>query len=124
MKATLNKRTIKMKDGTEWASIDAAVANTVEANLDHAVSDLHDLLHAYYQVARKRFVDNVCMQSVDHHLVMGPDSPVMVFCPAFVSRLSAEQLDRIAGDEASTRRKRSQLVSEIKALEKGRKILV
>lgn len=98
--------------------------NTVEANLDHAVSDLHDILHAYYQVARKRFVDNVCMQSTDHYLFMGPDSPTRVFSPAFVSRLSADQLDRIAGDEAVTRRKRSQLMSEIKALEKGRKILI
>lgn len=37
---------------------------------DHTVQDIHGILESYYKVARKRFVDNVCMQAVDYYLVI------------------------------------------------------
>ena len=34
------------------------------SNDDHTIQDLHDTLKSYYKVARKRFVDAVCLQAV------------------------------------------------------------
>ena len=86
--------------------------------------DFHDILHSYSKVARKRFVDNVSMQSVGYYLVNGPESPLKVFSPSFVGKLSGEQLKNIAGEEPNVLRKRGQLNKEIEELEKGKKVLV
>lgn len=51
---------------------------TTGSNLKHTVEDLHDILHSYYKVARKRFVDVVCMQAADYFLVTGHDAPIKV----------------------------------------------
>lgn len=75
------------------------------------------------QVAYKRFVDNICMQAADYHLVTGPDTSIKVFSPEFVSDLTAEQLETIAGENIITRRKRVDLRREIESLEKGKKLL-
>lgn len=92
-------------------------------NLEYTVCDLHDILRSYYKVARKRFVDNICMQAGDRFLVTGPDTPIKVFSPSFVSGLTDEQLDTIAGESAATRRKRGDLRREIESLEQGKKLL-
>ncbi|EQL35389.1 hypothetical protein, variant [Blastomyces dermatitidis ATCC 26199] len=94
------------------------------SNLEHTVRDLHDILKSYYRVARKRFVDSVCMQAVDYHLIAGRQTPLKQFSPAFVQSLSAEQLSEIAGEDPKLRRKRAQLRKEIGELEAGRKILL
>ena len=97
--------------------------NINSRNLEHTVCDLHDILRSYYKVARKRFVDNVCMQAADFYLVTGPDTPIKVFSPKFVHKLSSEQLDSIAGEDASRKRKRAELKREIESLEQARKLL-
>ena len=93
------------------------------SNIEHTVCDLHDILKSYYKLARKRFVDVVCMQAADFHLVTGPDTPIKVFSPAFVSELSEDQLDKIAGEEVANKRKRAELKSEIHRLEAAAKLL-
>lgn len=96
---------------------------TTSSNLEHTICDIHDILKSYYKVARKRFVDNVMMQAAAFHLVTGPDSPIKVFTPGFVSDLTTEQLEAIAGEDAITKRKRAELKREIESLEKGKKML-
>ena len=103
--------------------VDATIKVTTASNNEHTVSDLHDILKSYYKVARKRFVDCVIKQASDHYLVTGPDTPVKVFSPTFVSELTSDQLDAIAGEEISTRRKRKELNRDIENLEKGKKVL-
>jgi hypothetical protein len=44
------------------------------SNDDHTIQDLHNTLKPYYKVARKRFVDAVCLQAVDHFLLRGEAS--------------------------------------------------
>ncbi len=92
-------------------------------NTEHTVQDIHDILKSYYKVARKRFVDTVCMQGSDFHLLMGDVSPLRIFGTKFVSNLSPAQLDIIAGEEASIKQLRKSLTNEINALEEGKKIL-
>lgn len=93
-------------------------------NVEHTAQDIHDILQSYYEVARKRFVDNVCMQAADYHLVTGPATPMKLFSPSFVHSLSKEQLEEIAGEDPTVHRKRQQLKKEIQELEAGRKILL
>ncbi|KAF9237280.1 hypothetical protein DTO012A7_8996 [Penicillium roqueforti] len=93
------------------------------SNLQQTVQDIHDILKSYYKVARKRFTDNMCMQAADYHLVTGPAAPMKLFSPSWVYNLSHEQLEQIAGEEISVRRKRRQLQKQVKELETGRKIL-
>ena len=95
---------------------------TTGSNLQHAVEDLHDILRSYYKVARKRFVDNVCMQAVDYFLITGHDAPIKVFSPQFVSELTDEQLEAIAGEDLVSKRKRDSLKRKIENLEVGKKI--
>lgn len=94
------------------------------SNAEHTVRDLHDILKSYYKVARKRFVDDVCKQAADYHLIAGPDTPIKVFSPTYVQDLSAEQLESIAGEDVFTRRRRAELKTQIANLEAGRKVLI
>ena len=103
--------------------MDATLLTTTSNNVEHTISDLHDVLKSYYKVARKRFVDTMCMQAANFYMVTGPDTPIKVFSPRFLHRLTSEQLEAIAGEEASTRRKRFQLKRDIENLEKARKVL-
>jgi hypothetical protein len=103
--------------------LDDIVQNHPMRNTEHIVQDIHDILCSYYKVARKRFVDNVCMQAVDHFLVNGPETPLTIFAPSFVSSLNADELERIAGEDNVTKRQRHQLKKEIGSLEAGKKIL-
>jgi hypothetical protein len=42
------------------------------SNTKHIIQDIHDILHSYYKVVRKRFADNVVNQAIDHFLLTGP----------------------------------------------------
>lgn len=93
------------------------------SNLEHVVQEIHDILKSYYKVARKRFTDNLCMQAANYHLVTGPESPLRLFSPSFVNRLSENQLAEIAGEDPVSRRRRGALNSEIEKLELAKKVL-
>jgi len=104
--------------------LDLIMQNHPMNNVDHTIRDIHDILYAYYKVARKRFVDNVCMHAAIYHLVHGPDTPLKLFSPKFVNGLTNEQLQEIAGEDLSLKRKRAQLKKEIHDLEAGRRTLI
>lgn len=87
------------------------------------VQDIHDILYSYFNVARKRFVDYVCMYA-DHFLVNGPDTPLRLFSPTFVSRLTRDQLEAITSEDPATKRTRKLLLQEIQNLTEARKILM
>lgn len=93
------------------------------SNIEHTVQDLHDILKSYYQVSRKRVVDVICMQAVEHHLVSGPATPLKLFSPSFIGNMTSEQLEEIAGEDVRQKRQRKQLQTEIEDLELGKKIL-
>lgn len=94
------------------------------SNVDHTVRDIHDILDAYYKVARKRFMDNVCMQAADHYLVTGPEAPMKLFSPSWVNDLSNERLEEIVGEGRASKWRRRQLQKEIEDLEAGKAVLL
>ncbi|RJE20074.1 DYNc [Aspergillus sclerotialis] len=99
-------------------------ANDQMSNTRHTAQYIHDILESYYEIAAKRFVDNVCMQAADYYLVTGPSTPLKLLAPSLITRMTPEQLESIAGENAMVKRKRSQLKKEIEELEMGRKILL
>jgi hypothetical protein len=99
------------------------ILGAVISNDDHMVQELHDTLKSYYKVARKRFVDAVCLQAVDHFLVSGKSSPLWTFSPHFISKMSDTELHQIAGDKDETIRRRNMLETELSSLKAGEEIL-
>ncbi|KAK0668272.1 P-loop containing nucleoside triphosphate hydrolase protein [Cercophora samala] len=94
-----------------------------KSNIQDVAEQLHDGLSSYYEVARKRFVDNVCTQVVQSHLLFGPNTPLRVFTQDWVIGLGAEQLDAIAGESSSVKEHRANLARKIKDLKEAKKIL-
>ncbi|KAJ6142973.1 Dynamin [Penicillium samsonianum] len=72
---------------------------------------LSDIVHQHHMsnvdhtVARKRFMDNVCMQAADHYLVTGPEAPMKLFSPSWVNDLSSERLEEIVGEGRASKRR-------------------
>ncbi|KAK5708504.1 hypothetical protein LTR17_020635 [Elasticomyces elasticus] len=73
---------------------------------DQACSEVLVGFSAYYKVARKTFVDNVCKQVIERHLLR---SLPMMFSPETVAYYNDEEMKRIAGEVESTITKRRQL---------------
>lgn len=94
-----------------------------KSNATQVREDIHDILASYYRVARKRFVDVVCQQVVDHFLLTGPDSPLRALGPDLVMALGDAQLENIAGEDAGSRRQRQVLSSEIQSLVEAVRVL-
>ena len=79
LKSALKGQAVAVKFGNEhrdMVKMDAIVSSVQMGNIEHTVEDIHAILRSYYKVARKRFVDVVCMQAVDHFLVTGSESPL------------------------------------------------
>ena len=124
MKVLLESMTVNAEGHGKVIKSNNFIQASTVGNVEHTIRDIHDILKSYYTVARKRFVDVMCMQAVDHYLITGPTAPVGLFSPSFVSGLNADQLARIAGEGLSTKRKREELKREIGNLTEGKKILI
>ncbi|CAG7950906.1 unnamed protein product [Penicillium salamii] len=124
LRDNIASKTIDNCSHGEVVRVDDLFTHNHMSNDKHTTHDIHDILEAYYKVARKRFVDNVCMQAVDHHLVTGPETPMRLLSPKWVNKLSNEELEAIAGEEMGSKRKRRQLKKRIQDLEAGKKVLL
>lgn len=96
---------------------------TSKSNVEHVKEEIHDILWSYYKVARKRFVDNVYHQAIDHCLLTGPASPLAVFSQEWAIKLEPEQLETIAGESPATKERRNTLSRKISDLEIALRIL-
>ena len=101
------------------------VRNVTEqkSNIEDVVEELHDDLSAYYDIAQKRFVDNVLNQAVNYRLLFGPSTPLGVFCQDWVIGLRPDQLDAIAGESPRIREQRERLARKIADLTAAKEIL-
>jgi len=91
----------------------ASLQKRVIVNMDdQACSEALAGLTAYYKVAMKTFVDNICRQVIERHLLCNlPD----VFSPTAIMSLSDGELIQIASEPETQQRVRETLV----ALEQG-----
>ena len=99
------------------------VSNHPMSSTANIVQDIHDILQSYYEITRPRFVDNILKLVVGHFLVTGSDTPLKTFCPTFVGSLTSEELEQIAGESPSTKRRRTKLTKESSSLIEAQKIL-
>ena len=78
------------------------------------VNDIHDILVAYYYVARKRFVDNVALQVVERHFLSRDEGgPARCFSPQWVGGLSVDELEMIAGEDKAVSNRRAVLKDKL-----------
>lgn len=93
--------------------IDALRSNVVVDVDEQACSEALDELESYYKVALNTFVDNVCKQVVERHLLRNLPS---IFSPQVVAMYTDEELERIAGERPEIVRKGKQLREQLKSL--------
>lgn len=86
------------------------------SNEEQAVNDIHDILKAYYNVAMKRFTDNVIVQVVER-LYLGSDGPVKHISPELVGSLSDTELQDIAAESYTTAATRNDISYRLGRLE-------
>lgn len=101
-----------------------------QSNAEQVHEDIHDILLSYYKVSRKRFVDAICQQVIDHFLISGGSngdgrdrSPLQIFDPDLVMSLDDATLENVAGEDQGTRHQRDVLAAEIKNLEEAVQVL-
>lgn len=75
--------------------LDDIIQSHSMSNANHAIQNLHDILHSYYKVAQKRFVDSIRMQAADHYLTTGLSTPLKLFSPTFVAGMTLAQLKEV-----------------------------
>ncbi len=114
----------KNSDGDGLAEVSRLLAGLgSKTNAEQVTEDIYDALESYYEVSRKRFVDLLCRQAIEHFLLDGSGSPLKVLNPELIATMTDAQLDMIAGEDSVTRRERERLKAEIHGLQAAMKVL-
>ncbi|KAL2173766.1 P-loop containing nucleoside triphosphate hydrolase protein [Thermothelomyces heterothallicus CBS 202.75] len=82
-----------------------------------AANEALDCLNAYYQVAMRRFIDDIAVEVVEEKLMSALED---ILSPVSVSEMSADDVARIAGESEETRAERDRLNKQLEVLENGR----
>ncbi|KAL2156650.1 hypothetical protein VTH82DRAFT_1395 [Thermothelomyces myriococcoides] len=82
-----------------------------------AAHEALDCLDAYYQVAMRRFIDDVAVEVVEEKLMSALED---ILSPVFVAEMSANDVTRIAGESEETRSERERLNKQLEILQNGR----
>lgn len=94
-----------------------------KANGQQVCEDIHDILKSHYEISRKRFVDTICQQVIDHDLLHGEASPLHIFGPELILGMDDVRLEMIAGEDSMTRGQREKLTTEMQSLDAALKVL-
>lgn len=93
----------------------SSLQRQIEVDMDQqACDEASTALSSYYKVAMKTFVDNVCRQVVERHIMRKLPS---IFEPSTVVRLSDEEIARIAMEPDKNIRRRKELQALVDALQ-------
>lgn len=103
--------------------MDDVMQNHSMRNANHAIQDFHDILHSYYKIACKRFVNSLRMQAANYYLTTGPSTLLKLFSSVFVTEMIFEQLEEMTGEKLVQKRRRMQLKKKHKDLKNDKKIL-
>lgn len=91
------------------------------SNAQNLADEIHDVLKAYYEIARDDFVEYVNHLIVEPYL-NAPDGPVLFFSPLYVSGLAPEKLEALAIEEVALVRERTDLVNTLVRLKRAEAI--
>ncbi|GJC96848.1 dynamin family protein [Colletotrichum higginsianum] len=118
------KVTLEDHDGVDYVKYaDLERESTDVEGVSETCNIIHDVLHSYYDIASARFSDMICTQVIDYFLIDAENSPLNVLSSNRIYKMTAEQLDMVAGEDAVTKVTREMLKSDIKLFEQGRKVL-
>ncbi|KAK2820034.1 hypothetical protein FQN49_007786 [Arthroderma sp. PD_2] len=94
--------------------LESALEKQVVVDMDkRACEEAKTALVAYYKVAMKTFVDNVCRQVIERHLISKLPA---IFTPTSVLEMSDREVERIAGEPADKMDRRNELANMIQML--------
>ncbi|KAJ5085228.1 hypothetical protein N7532_009999 [Penicillium argentinense] len=98
------------------AALLSSLQEQIKVDMDLQTCDeAYTALSSYYKVAMKTFVDNVCRQVVERHIMRTLPS---IFEPSTVVRMSDEDIERIAVEPEKNTRRRKKLQDMVDALQK------
>jgi hypothetical protein len=116
--------TLESGEKIDWIRMSAlfeALEQRIVVDMDEqACKEALASLDAYYKVAMKTWVDNVCRQVIERRLLRILPS---IFSPQLVAGYSDEELDAIAGESFEVVEKRRQLKQELQNLQAGMDVL-
>lgn len=72
-------------------------------NAQQVREDILDALTSYYKVSRKRFVDAICQQVINHFLLEGDQGPLKILGPDLINNLEPQELEIIAGERSASK---------------------
>ncbi|EFQ30962.1 dynamin family protein [Colletotrichum graminicola M1.001] len=96
---------------------------TSTERMNETCNIIHDVLKCYYDIASARFSDTVCSQVIDYFLLSAETSPLNVLSSNRILKMTAEQLEMVAGEDAVSKATREMLKNDIKLFEQARKVL-
>ncbi|KAL6866853.1 P-loop containing nucleoside triphosphate hydrolase protein [Trichoderma novae-zelandiae] len=123
--ARFEERFNQLKEGDRDPEVkqERPAAEPAKSSLKETRLTIHNVLQAYYDVARDRFVDVVCQQAIDHFLLYADDGPLEVLSDKVVLSMSAEQLELIAGEDLAVKEERERLDKQVETLTQALKVL-
>ncbi|KUL91433.1 hypothetical protein ZTR_01521 [Talaromyces verruculosus] len=96
------------KDTKDKISLDDS---RTQISLVYQVFLVRKRLEIYYDIAIRRFIDNVAMQVIERH-VLGPNCPLLAVNKKLSDSLSDKDLQRIAGEDEPVIRQRAELTKD------------
>ncbi|KAH6693623.1 P-loop containing nucleoside triphosphate hydrolase protein [Plectosphaerella plurivora] len=86
-------------------------------NMDkHACEEAIRAMESYYKTAQKSFIDNICRQVIERHVL----TPLpTLFSPAAIAKLSEEELLRLGREPAKKQATRQRLATRADIMRKG-----
>ncbi|KAK1978506.1 dynamin family protein [Colletotrichum cereale] len=118
------KTTTESEENSEYVKYsDLTKKPTSTEGMNETCNIIHDVLQCYYDIASARFSDMVCTQVIDYFLLGADNSPLNVLSSNRIFKMTAEQLEMVAGEDAVTKATREMLKNDIKLFEQGRKVL-
>lgn len=91
------------------------------SNAQNLADEIHDVLKAYYEIARDDFIEYVNHLIIEPYL-NAPDGPVLFFSPLYVSGLAPEQLESLAIEQVALVRERTDLLAALVRLQRAEAI--
>ncbi|KAB8240074.1 P-loop containing nucleoside triphosphate hydrolase protein [Aspergillus flavus] len=111
----------KSKASPNYDRLLASIDDHIIPDMDQAAcDDAIEELTAYYKVSLKTFVDNICRQVLERHIIS--KLPV-TFYPTQIGMIPDEDIKKIASESAETAKKRQELNSLADALQQSLSLL-
>ncbi|KAI0017966.1 dynamin family protein [Xylariomycetidae sp. FL0641] len=109
--------TTKLNDDYNLFTLIQKLAERNEEDIERsAASEALDCMHAYYNVAMKRFTDDVAVEVIEEKLLAGIGE---ILSPVAVFNMTPKLVESIAGEPRQSRVMRKKLTKQLDVLKKG-----